>query len=252
MSHAAVEVAVAFIRAFEAKDREAMTDLLAEDVVFESPRATVTGAAAVAEVMGGFAQAVGGVDVIAAYGDDERAVVMYGMKTGPFGTVRAADTFVVRDGKIVSDRLVFDTYELRRFEEAQAPKGPALGSVLLASRAPEQLRAWYEQALEVRADHDGFLQIGEVGLLVDGRDDVAARPVEPARVILNVHVDDARATARHLDDLGVTWVAPLEYRDAAGAWFGTVLDPDGNYLQVIELTEAYWAARQERAGAAGR
>jgi ketosteroid isomerase-like protein len=251
MSHAA-EVAVAFIRAFEAKDREAMTDLLAEDVVFESPRATVTGAAAVAEVMGGFAQAVGSVDVIAAYGDAERAVVMYDMKTGPFGTVRAADTFVVRDGKIVSDRLVFDTYELRRFEEAQAPKGPALGSVLLASRAPEQLRAWYEQALEVRADHDGFLRIGEVGLLVDGRDDVAARPVEPARVILNVHVDDARATARHLDGLGVTWVAPLEYRDAAGAWFGTVLDPDGNYLQVIELTEAYWAARQERPRAAGR
>lgn len=45
---------------------------------------------------------------------------MYDLGTGPFGTVRAADTFVVRDGKIVSDGLVFDTYELRRFEEAQA------------------------------------------------------------------------------------------------------------------------------------
>ena len=87
---------------------------------------------------------------------------------------------------------------------------------------------------------------------MDDRDDVADTPAEPARVILNVHVDDAGATARHLDGLGVTWVAPLEYREGAGAWFGTVLDPDGNYLQIIELTEAYWAARQERADAAGR
>ena len=55
-------------------------------------------------------------------------------------------------------------------------------------------------------------------------------------MILNLHVDDAEATARHLGAMGVTWLAPLEYREQAGAWFGTVLDPDGNYVQIIELT----------------
>jgi hypothetical protein len=50
--------------------------------------------------------------------------------------------------------------------------------------------------------------------------------------------------------MGVTWLAELEYREPAGAWFGTVLDPDGNYPQIIELTDAYWAARQQHA--AGR
>jgi catechol 2,3-dioxygenase-like lactoylglutathione lyase family enzyme len=128
---------------------------------------------------------------------------------------------------------------------------PVIGSILLASTDPERLRAWYERAFGVAADPDGFLRLGDVALLIDGRDDVAATPAEPARVILNLHVDDARATARHLDDLGVSWHAPLEYRDGAGAWFGTVVDPDGNYLQVIELTPEYWTARRERARQSG-
>jgi catechol 2,3-dioxygenase-like lactoylglutathione lyase family enzyme len=128
------------------------------------------------------------------------------------------------------------------------PEVPAIGSILLASTDPEALRSWYERALGVKANADGFLQLGEVGLLIDGREDVAVETAEPARVILNLHVADAQGTARHLDSLGVTWIADLEYRDAAGAWFGTVLDPDGNYLQIIELTPAYWAARRERSG----
>ena len=129
---------------------------------------------------------------------------------------------------------------------------PAIGSFLLASADPGRLRGWYERAFGVTADTDGFLRFGEVGLLVDGRDDVVAKAVEPARVIVNLHVDDAEATARHLDAVGVTWLAPLEYREQAGAWFGTVLDPDGNYVQIIELTPAYWAARQQRARQAGQ
>ncbi|MFI0355678.1 VOC family protein [Actinomadura sp. 9N407] len=125
---------------------------------------------------------------------------------------------------------------------------PAIGSILLASTNPESLRAWYERAFDVKADADGFLRLGEVGLLIDGRDDVAVTAAEPARVIINLHVTDAQETARRLGSLGVNWVADLEYREDAGAWFGTVLDPDGNYLQIIELTAAYWVARRERAG----
>ena len=135
--------------------------------------------------------------------------------------------------------------------EFSAPP-PAIGSFLLASTDPGRLRGWYESAFGVTADTDGFLRFGEVGLLVDSRDDVAATAVEPARVILNLHVADAEATARHLGAMGVTWLAPLEYREQAGAWFGTVLDPDGNYVQIIELTPAYRAVRQQRARQAGQ
>jgi predicted enzyme related to lactoylglutathione lyase len=129
---------------------------------------------------------------------------------------------------------------------------PTVGGFLLASTDPGRLRSWYERAFGVTADADGFLPFGEIDLLVDSRDDVMAKAVEPGRLILNLHVDDAEATARHLGAMGVTWLAPLEYREQAGAWFGTVVDPDGNYVQIIELTPAYWAARQQRARQAGQ
>ncbi|MQY07476.1 VOC family protein [Actinomadura macrotermitis] len=125
---------------------------------------------------------------------------------------------------------------------------PAIGSILLASTDPGRLRAWYEKAFEAEADGDGFLRLGGVGLLIDGRDDIAATAAEPARVIINLHVGDASATARRLDALGATWVAALEYREPAGAWFATFADPDGNHVQIIELTPAYWAARRKRLG----
>lgn len=121
---------------------------------------------------------------------------------------------------------------------------PAIGSILLGTRDPERLRSWYERAFGVTPDpFDRFLRFGDVGVLIDARSDVAAATVEPGRVIINLHVADAQAVARHLDAMNVTWVAPLEYRERPGAWFGTLTDPDGNYVQIIELTEAYHAMR---------
>jgi SnoaL-like domain len=92
----------------------AVAGLLADDVAFESPRVALSGAGPVLEAMGQFAQAVTGVSVLAVVGDDERAMIMYDMQTRPFGTLRAVDHLVVRDGRITSDTLVFDTYEVRK------------------------------------------------------------------------------------------------------------------------------------------
>jgi hypothetical protein len=119
---------------------------------------------------------------------------------------------------------------------------PPLGSILLASTDPDRLRAWYEQAFDATPNPDGFLQFGEVAVLVDRRDDVAERTVEPGRVILNFRVDDIHATAAHLNSLGVTWLGEVDLR--GDLWFGTLLDPDGNCIQVIQLTDAYRAARR--------
>ena len=92
---------------------------------------------------------------------------------------------------------------------------PLLSSLLLGSVDPDRLRGWYGEALGVHPDPDGFLHFGPVGVLVEGRDDVAGTAVEPGRVVLNYEVSDIRARARHLDGLGVTWVSPVEYAKAA-------------------------------------
>ncbi|MFI6296010.1 nuclear transport factor 2 family protein [Nonomuraea sp. NPDC050790] len=108
------EIATLFVEAFARRDVDAMAGHLADDVVFESPRGTIEGAAPVLAAMGQFAEVVAGVQILSVLGDGEQAMIMYDMVTGPFGTLRAADHLVIRDGRIVSDRLVFDTYELRK------------------------------------------------------------------------------------------------------------------------------------------
>lgn len=116
-----------------------------------------------------------------------------------------------------------------------------LGSILLASRDPSTLRSWYAAAFDIEPDGDGFLRFGGVGVLIDGRDDVADRAAEPARVILNFHVEDARATSEQLRELGAEVLVEPEWR--GDAWFATLADPEGNWIQVIELSPAYFAAR---------
>jgi limonene-1,2-epoxide hydrolase len=107
------EIAVAFIEAFGRRDTDAMSRYVDEDIVFECPRGTIRGVPAVLEVVGEFAQVVAMVKILAVLGNDTEAMIMYDMEAGHFGTLRAVDHLVVRGGKIISDRLVFDTYELR-------------------------------------------------------------------------------------------------------------------------------------------
>jgi catechol 2,3-dioxygenase-like lactoylglutathione lyase family enzyme len=123
----------------------------------------------------------------------------------------------------------------------------SIQSILLASADPDRLRQWYVEAFDVKPDADGFLGLGPVGVLIDGRDDVDPVTAEPGRVILNHHVPDIHAAARRLEDLGAPWVSKVEYRDA-GLWFGTVEDPDGNYVQLIQTTPDYWVLKRRRAG----
>src|SRR4051812_15216718 len=122
-----------------------------------------------------------------------------------------------------------------------------LSGVLLSSTRPERLRDWYATALEpqVNADMDAYrvLGFGEFYLMIDSRDDVGAANPEPARVIFNFDVPDARAVVKRLEELGTSWVAELEDRD--GSLFATAADPDGNYVQIIQLSAEHRAAMEK-------
>jgi hypothetical protein len=106
---AALGVALAFLDAFGAGDEEAIAGLLDPEVVFSSPRQSLAGKVVVAAEIAGFARVVTGLTVVAAFGDDEHALVLYDVDAGPLGTIRAADRITVRNGRIVADELLFDT-----------------------------------------------------------------------------------------------------------------------------------------------
>ena len=114
-----------------------------------------------------------------------------------------------------------------------------IGSILLASTDHKRLRNWYAQAFEPDETGEvgdyGVLGFGGFYIMFDTRSDIAAANPDPARVIVNVEGDDARAVTARLDNLGARWVAELEDRD--GSYFATAIDPDGNYVQVIQLSE---------------
>jgi hypothetical protein len=100
-----------------------------------------------------------------------------------------------------------------------------VGFVLLASADPERLRRWYRDLFGVEGDGSG-------GVVIDGRDDLATTNPEPHRLIVNVLVDDAAAIEARLVASGAVWVRELEPSPCGP--IGTVLDPDGNYVQFIQ------------------
>lgn len=108
------------------------------------------------------------------------------------------------------------------------------GSILLGTTRPAELRDWYRKALAPDHTGDGPIDLGGFLLVIDQRDDVAAKNEEPGRMILNFHVDDIDAVEARLRAAGVEWVAPVTERPSGR--FGTFVDPDGNYLQIIQFT----------------
>jgi catechol 2,3-dioxygenase-like lactoylglutathione lyase family enzyme len=112
---------------------------------------------------------------------------------------------------------------------------PRPGSILLGSANPAQLRDWYRKALAPDHVGEGPIVLGDFLLIIDQRDDVAAKNHEPGRMILNFHVSDFDAVEAQLRAAGVNWLTPVE--DRPGGRFGTFVDPDGNYLQIIQLKD---------------
>ena len=118
------------------------------------------------------------------------------------------------------------------------PESPAgvrrrarLRAITLESRAPDRAAAWYREALGL-SDDAPLLTVGGVELRFTLGTCDPPSAVEPARIVLNFHVDDIRAAEGRLIALEAVWVRELE-RTRWGI-IGTVLDLDGNYVQIVE------------------
>jgi hypothetical protein len=118
-----VALARAFTKAWTSHDLETAATFLANDVTFDGPLNHSTGKDAYVQGLAAFARAVTGATILAAFGDDTRALIMYDV-TGPFGNLTGAELLSFRDGKIHSDRLTFDTYPVRQAAVARPPAVP--------------------------------------------------------------------------------------------------------------------------------
>jgi len=116
-------IARAFTEAWTSHDMDTAARYLADDVVFDGPMNHTTGKQAYVEGLGRFASVVTGVRIIAALGDDTQALILYDLATAG-GTQTYAEHLTFRDGKIATDRLIFDTYPARAAQASQTPPAP--------------------------------------------------------------------------------------------------------------------------------
>ena len=115
---------------------------------------------------------------------------------------------------------------------------PPISSLMIGSSQPDVLKEWYRGAFGVKENEMGAFDFGGVQLFIESHSEVQGDTREPARVIVNMNVDDCRALQAQLDEHGVRWVREVE--QAPFGIIGTLADPDGNYLQIIQ-----WGAAPE-------
>jgi predicted enzyme related to lactoylglutathione lyase len=109
-------------------------------------------------------------------------------------------------------------------------------SMLLASLDPDRLRSFYCEAFDVEPDQYAAISLGGFGIIFDRRDDVAEQCIEP-RVVLNIDTVDAAAVVERIERMGVTLSVRLE--DRGPGIFSTFEDPDGNLVQVLQMSQTY-------------
>jgi ketosteroid isomerase-like protein len=105
---AGLTTALAYHRAWTSKDLDGAMEHVAEDIVCDAPGGTIVGVNGYRQFLGGFMQKLTGHEMIAAFGDDQSAMLMYYPQTAVVTDAATAEYFTIRDGKIAKSILVFD------------------------------------------------------------------------------------------------------------------------------------------------
>jgi hypothetical protein len=105
---AALSTALAYHRAWTGGDFEAAMAYVADDVVCLAPGGRLEGAAAFRGFMGPFARMLTRSALVAAFGDDTTALLMYDTGTILVPDAPGAECVTVVDGRITHLRIIFD------------------------------------------------------------------------------------------------------------------------------------------------
>ena len=111
---AALDIALAYHEAWSNKDFERAMTYIADDIVCEAPAGRIEGADAYRAFMGPFVELLERTRMLAAFGDDDTAIVFYDTNTIPVKHAPGAEYVTVADGKIVHSHFIFDRLPFRQ------------------------------------------------------------------------------------------------------------------------------------------
>jgi len=121
-SAAALETALAYHHAWTKGDFGRAMTYVAEDIVCLAPSGRLEGAEAFRAFMEPFAQMLTRSELLAGFGDDTTAVLVYDTDTIPVRGAPGAECLKVVDGHIAHLRIIFDRTP---FEAARQQRGDA-------------------------------------------------------------------------------------------------------------------------------
>jgi len=104
----ALQTALAYYHAWTSHDLDTAMSYVADDIVCDAPAGRLDGVDAYRGFMGPFVEMLTGSTIIAAFGDEETALVMYDTETVPVRSAPAAECVTVKDGRITHSRFIFD------------------------------------------------------------------------------------------------------------------------------------------------
>jgi predicted enzyme related to lactoylglutathione lyase len=109
---------------------------------------------------------------------------------------------------------------------------PNLGSLLVGTSQVDAMKDWYRSCFAPEENDMGAFVFGNTQLFVEEHSEVSGPNGDAHRIILNLDVADCRGLQQHLIGQGVTWIREVEQMPFG--LIGTVADPDGNLVQIIE------------------
>ena len=107
-----------------------------------------------------------------------------------------------------------------------------LGSLLIGSSQADVMKDWYRACFSPEETEMGSFAFGGSQVFIEEHSEVSGAAENPHRIILNLDVTGCRDLEAHLQSQGVTWERPVE--QTPFGLIGTVADPDGNLVQIIE------------------
>jgi limonene-1,2-epoxide hydrolase len=107
-SATALDLAMAYHRAWTSHDVEAALRLVADDVVCDAPGGTLRGMDQYRPFLSNFAPSVTGYEMIASLGDRTTAVLVYDLHTRQVPSGLICECFTVEHDRITRNRLIFD------------------------------------------------------------------------------------------------------------------------------------------------
>jgi ketosteroid isomerase-like protein len=116
----ALTTALAYFRAWTGGDIDSAMAYVSDDIVCQAPAGTIEGPEAFRAFMGPFSQIVTRAEVVAAFGDDTTAALIYDTDTVPVNDAPGAECHTVVEGKITHLRIIFDR---QPFSEARRAAG---------------------------------------------------------------------------------------------------------------------------------